>query len=61
MTRTTLEQLEEHLGAAPEPLLEHLSATFRIPVARLEDLRAADPAFDIVARDFLDLAGQLGA
>jgi len=34
--------------AAPEALLEHLSTAFRMPVLRLEEMRACTPAFDRV-------------
>jgi general secretion pathway protein E len=47
VTRPALADLEERFGADPESLLRHLGDTFRIPVLRLEEMRAASPAFDL--------------
>jgi general secretion pathway protein E len=43
-----IESLEEQLACSPEEFLLRLSLTLRMPAARLEDLGAGAPAFDLL-------------
>ncbi|MGE5639337.1 MAG: GspE/PulE family protein [Clostridia bacterium] len=43
-----VENLENQLGCQPSEFVQQLAETLRLPVATLEDLRAAEPAFDLV-------------
>jgi general secretion pathway protein E len=46
--RALLEILEEQSGLAPEEFTRSLAAAFDYPVARMSELQAAAPAFDLV-------------
>lgn len=48
MSRPSLAELDERFGPDPAPLLKHLEDSFRLPPLRLEDMRSASPAFDLV-------------
>ena len=48
MSRAALQQVSERF-AAPEALLEHLGASFRMRTVRLEEMRACAPAFDVLS------------
>ena len=48
MTRPTLEQLEARFGAGPESYLAQASEFFHMAPLRLDQMRAATPAFDVL-------------
>jgi general secretion pathway protein E len=47
--RRLVDTLEEHLALAPDEFMARLGATLRLPVVRMEALRSAAPAFDILS------------
>ena len=46
--RRLVEILEAHLGLDPDAFVARLGATLKIQVMRMEELRAAAPAFDVL-------------
>ncbi|HZN27382.1 MAG TPA: GspE/PulE family protein [Burkholderiales bacterium] len=47
--RRLVDVLEERVGATPDVFTARLGATLQLPVLQMDELRAAPPAFDIVA------------
>ena len=46
--KKVIESLEEQIGGSPEEFLLRLSLALRMPAASLQDLRAEQPAFDLL-------------
>src|SRR5882672_11528033 len=46
--RRLVDVLEERLALAPDAFADELGATLRVPVIRMEELRRAGPAFEVL-------------
>jgi general secretion pathway protein E len=49
MSRASLSQLAERFAGEPEKLVEHLSALFRVPAIRFDEMRGCTPAFELLS------------